>query len=92
MLIWWLVMDKQKKTEFDMAVINRVIKKREELGLSQYDIATMLELSRGFIGQIESPKFASKYNLNHLNKLAFEMGCSPQDFIPKTVVKEKDWK
>ena len=52
----------------------------------------ILLLSRGFIGQIESPKFASKYNLNHLNRLAFEMGCSPQDFIPKTVVKEKDWK
>lgn len=85
-------MDKQKKTKFEMAVIKRVRKMREDKGLSQDDIATMLELTRGFVGQIESPRFASKYNLNHLNKLAFEMDCSPQDFVPENCVKEKDWK
>ena len=41
MLTWRLVMDKQKKTDFDMAVVKR---------------------------------------------------CSPQDFIPKNVIKQEDWK
>lgn len=77
-----------KKSKFEIAVIDRVKAFREKKRLSQDDIAAMLNISRGFVGQIESPNSASKYNLNHLNKLAIELGCSPREFIPEKPVQE----
>lgn len=71
-----------KKTKFEIAIIDKVRKVRTEKGFSQDDIAAFLNVSRGFIGQIESPNSESKYNLNHLNKLAAAMKCSPKDFMP----------
>jgi len=80
------------KTNFEMEVVNLVKEKRIEKGFSQDDIALFLDLSRGFVGQIESPNSPSKYNLNHLNKLAYEMKCSPKDFIPKEPISNKKLK
>lgn len=84
-------MSKDRKSKFEMAVIAKVTEKRHEKGLSQEYLAAVLNLTKGFIGQIESPNSPSKYNLNHLNKLAFEMNCSPQDFIPKDAIQENEW-
>jgi transcriptional regulator with XRE-family HTH domain len=61
------------KTEIELYVVNKVKERRIALNLSQEDIARILDFSRGFIGQVESPLSASKYNLNHLNKLALEI-------------------
>jgi len=80
-----------KKTKFEMAVIDKITEMRQKKNLSQDDIAITLGLTRGYIGQIESPNSPSTYNLNHLNKLAYEFGCSPQDFLPVKPVVEKDW-
>ena len=77
-----------KKSKFEIEVIDKVKELRLKKNLTQDDIAMFLNASRGFIGQIESPDSASKYNLNHLNKLAQEMGCSPKDFIPEKPVAE----
>ncbi len=74
-----------------MAVIERVMEIRHKKGFSQEYIAAVLNLTKGFIGQIESPNNPSKYNLNHLNRLANEMNCSPQDFIPKEPIQEESW-
>ncbi|MEQ8469683.1 MAG: hypothetical protein RIC35_00780 [Marinoscillum sp.] len=71
-----------KKSEIELAVAMKVKEMREKIDLSQDDIAIILEVSRGFIGQVESPKYASKYNLNHLNTLAKYFKCSPRDFLP----------
>lgn len=81
-------MSKAKKTRFELAVIERVTEKRRQLGLTQEYIAEVLGLTQGFIAQIESPKSASKYNLNHLNKLAREMDCSPREFLPDLSLSE----
>lgn len=78
-----------KKTKFELAIIDRVKDVRIAKKYTQDDLAFFLNASRGFIGQVESPKSASKYNLNHLNKLAAEMGCSPRDFIPEKPIQEK---
>lgn len=84
-------MTKGKKTDFELAVINRVKEIRIEKGLSQYDLSVILGTSSSFIGQVEISNHSSKYNLNHLNKLAFEWGCSPQIFIPTKPISEKTW-
>lgn len=83
-------MDRVRKTKFEIAVIDKVIQFRRQKGLSQEYLANVLNLTKGFIGQIESPKHSSKYNLNHLNKLAQEMDCSPKDFMPDEAILEND--
>jgi DNA-binding XRE family transcriptional regulator len=84
-------MASSQKTKFEMAVIDKVTEMRRKRNLSQDDIAIILGLTRGFIGQIESPNNPSTYNLNHLNRLAYEFGCSPQDFLPGKPVLEPGW-
>lgn len=56
---------------------------RMERNLSQDDIAIHLDLSKGYIGHIESPNFIAKYNTGHLNELAKLFKCSPRDFWPE---------
>ncbi|SEI82954.1 Helix-turn-helix [Dyadobacter sp. SG02] len=74
-----------EKTDFEIAVINQVRKVRKAKGYTQDDLAMFLNLTRGFIGQIESPKFPSKYNIEHIGILAREMNCSPRDLMPDQV-------
>lgn len=76
-------MRKAGKSKFDQAVIALVKAKREELSFSQDKLAEYLDVTRGYIGQVESPLERAKYNLNQLNRLAYEMKCSPRDFIPE---------
>lgn len=82
-------MQKSRKSKFDLEVISRVKQIREKKGLSQDDLAEILDTTRGYIGQVESPKHRAKYNLNHLNRLALEMKCSPRDFLPEIPFAEK---
>jgi transcriptional regulator with XRE-family HTH domain len=71
------------KSNVDMYVMNKVKERRLALSLSQLALANELEMSTGFIGQVESPKYPAKYNVQHLNDLAKILKCSPQDFLPK---------
>ena len=76
-------------TEIEQFVIDRVKQKRIEAGLSQADLATHLNVSNGFIGKVESPKYDTKYNLNHINMLAKIFNCSPAIFLPdKTLIND----
>lgn len=76
------LMSKQLKSDIEFFVIKKVKEKRELAKLSQSDLAAKLDVSNGFIGQVESPKHSAKFNLNHINKLAKIFNCSPQDFLP----------
>jgi transcriptional regulator with XRE-family HTH domain len=71
------------KSKVDLYVVNQVKAKRNEKNLSQADLAYELNMSVGFIGQVESPKYPARYNVRHLNDLAKILKCSPQDFLPK---------
>ncbi len=88
-------MTKNKKSEIELYVINKIKEIRIAKGFSQEAIASILDTSRGFIGQVESPNHAAKYNLNHLNLLADELGVSPQIFLPiypiKNATNKKDF-
>jgi transcriptional regulator with XRE-family HTH domain len=63
-------------------VINAVREKRLEKGISQRELAYLLDVSPGFIGDVENPKYRAKYNLHLLNELATILDCSPKDFMP----------
>jgi len=49
-------MRRKLKTDIELFVIAKVKDKRTELSLSQEDVASILDKSRGFIGQVESQK------------------------------------
>jgi transcriptional regulator with XRE-family HTH domain len=84
-------MANSRKTKFEMAIVDKVATIRRERGLSQKQIADILEVTKGFIGQIESSNSPSTYSVNHLNRLAYELGCSLHDLIPSQPIVEKDW-
>ena len=85
-------MTKNNKTEIEQFVIDKIKEVRIQNGYSQDDVAEFLDTSRGFIGQVESPNHSSKYNLNHINKLAIALKCSPKDFLPENPFSEKGLK
>ena len=73
---------KPSHTAIEQYVIDVVRRKRIEKEISQKELAFMLDLSIGFIGDIESTKSRAKYNLNHIDKLAEIFDCSPREFLP----------
>lgn len=72
-----------KEAEIEKYVIDKVRQKRLALGISQADLAHLLDVSEGFIGNIENPNYPEKYNLRHINELAKILKCSPKDFLPE---------
>lgn len=70
-------------TQIEIYVIDKVKDLRVENKMSQADLAFKLGVSSGFIGKIESKKFNSKYNLNHINKISKIFNISPQIFLPE---------
>jgi len=70
------------KTEIELYVIDVVRDLRNKNNWSQAVLATKLDVSTGFIGKVESSNSTSKYNLNHINKLAEIFNCSPKTFLP----------
>jgi transcriptional regulator with XRE-family HTH domain len=76
------MINKPLKSELEQFVINKVREKRTEAKLSQKHLANELNVAIGFLGHVESPIYRSKYNLNHLNKLAKIFKCSIKDFLP----------
>jgi transcriptional regulator with XRE-family HTH domain len=74
------------KSPIELYVISKVKELRERAGISQAELAFQLGVSLGFVGQVESLKHKSKYNLNHINKLALIFKCSPSDLLPNRPV------
>ncbi|WP_296005103.1 helix-turn-helix transcriptional regulator [uncultured Alistipes sp.] len=71
------------KTAIDIYVIDAIRKKRIEQHVSQAMLASFINVSKGFIGMAESPKYDIKYNIRHINEIARFLGCSPRDFLPE---------
>ena len=71
-----------RKSEIEMFAVNKAKALRESANMSQSVLAEELGVSDGFIGQVESTKFPSKYNFNHIDKLSRIFKCSPKDFLP----------
>ncbi len=69
-------------TEVERHLIARVKELRIQKGLSQSQLAHLLDVSPGFIGHVESSKDRAKYNLNILVKLKNILGCQYDDLLP----------
>lgn len=76
-------MGKPSTSKIEQYIIDKVREKRQKIGMSQAELARQLDVSEGFIGNVESPNYRAKYNINHLNAIAKILECSPRDFWPK---------
>ncbi len=82
---------KMKKSEYQLQIIFKIKQERESRGLGQKNIANILGISEGHVGNIESSKFPQKYTLKQLDILCryFKMPTE-QLFIPDDVYIQKD--
>ncbi|MFR9503614.1 MAG: helix-turn-helix transcriptional regulator [Rikenellaceae bacterium] len=71
------------KSEIDIYIANRVRKIRREKRVSQAMLSFGIGVTKGFLGQVESPNSPSKYNINHLYEIAKFLECSMRDFFPE---------
>lgn len=76
------------KTQFEWAIVKLVRAKRDTEKISQAKIATLLGVTPGYIGQIETESSGSMYTYEQLNKLAKYFDCSPKDFMPEEPIEE----
>lgn len=67
----------------DWFIVDAVKRRRTEKKISQKELANLLDVSIGFIGNVENPRYRAKYNLAQINELAKILDCSPQDFLPQ---------
>ncbi len=69
-------------SKIDQYAIKKVMELRKAKGISQADLSGELEVSSGWVGQVESMKTTKRYTLEMLDKIATVLKCSPQDFLP----------
>lgn len=69
-------------TPIEQFVIEKVRQLRNQKNISQAELAFSIGVSVGFIGKVESLKYNTKYNLNHLNSIAKALNISPQELLP----------
>lgn len=79
-----------KKSKFELKIVENVKIIRKSLSKPQTYIGMILDVSDGYIGQIESEKWPAMYTLDQLNKIALDFNCSPKDFMPIEGVVEDD--
>ncbi len=70
------------KSEIDQYVAEQVREMRLKKEVSQALLSFGIGVSKGFVGQVESPNNNSKYNINHLYDIAKFLDCSMHDFLP----------
>ena len=70
-------------TAIDQFVIDKVRKMRSEHNMTQREFADAINLSSGYVGDIEAGRGSVKYSLYHINEIAKVFKCSMWDLIPK---------
>lgn len=71
-----------KLTDIEKFTIDKVRARRNELGMTQLDLAVASGYSSSFIAVVESGRYDKKYNLNNLNAFAKALKSSVKDFLP----------
>jgi len=67
--------------EWEIIKLVRAIRTKEKK--SQRDLAKLLMVSHGYIGQIEMENSLSMYSYDQLNEIAKYLNCSIKDFMPE---------
>ena len=74
--------DQKNISEIDQYIIDFIRNLREVHGLTQDGLASILQVGKSFVSNVESLNNRAKYNLTHINILADHFNKSPRDFLP----------
>lgn len=77
-----------QKTETQMKLIMRIREMRTKAGISQQQLAQILDITNGQIGNIESLRYPHKYTLNQLNLIAHHFHVPIESFFMAESEKE----
>lgn len=75
-----------QKSNIEEVIVQNTVALRKKRKKTQRDIANVLNVTAGYIGQVESLKSPSMYSYDQLNELAKFFECSPKDFMPERAV------
>lgn len=75
--------EKKAKSKTEWEIVKLVKERRNFKIMSQAKLAVLLNVTSGYIGQIEMENSPSMYTYDQLNKLAIFLKCSIRDFIPQ---------
>lgn len=69
--------------KIDVYIINRIRSMRLERNWSQQELADYMNVSRSFIRDVEDMRKESRYNIRHLNILAYIFNVPFSAFFPE---------
>lgn len=69
------------KSEYQLSIIDRLRELRQKRNMSQAQVATVLGISPGQVGNIETPKATHKYTLGQIKTLCDELAISVADIF-----------
>lgn len=76
------------KSNYQNFIICRIRQLREEYGYTQSKIASIIGISNGQMGNIESPKTSHKYTLAHIQQICKELNIP----IEQLFLEDEDFK
>lgn len=79
----------KQTSAIEQYAIDRVRELRKKKGISQAELANLIDVSPSFIGRVESGNFIHKYNIDHLNAIADVLKCRIWDLLPEHPMKDK---
>lgn len=71
------------QTDIEQYDIDKVKEIRVKKNISQAKLAHLMDISTGFVGNVENPKHIAKWNLNHLNQISKVLDVPFKDFFPE---------
>ena len=74
--------DQANISEIEQYVIDFVRKLRVQQKVTQDGLASILQVGKSFVSNVESLNHRAKYNLSHINILADHFNMAPSDFLP----------
>jgi transcriptional regulator with XRE-family HTH domain len=74
--------ERSTKSEIEQYVVQKVKDLRLENGISQAKLAHLIDISVGFVGNVENPRHIAKWNINHLNSISKALDIPFREFFP----------
>ncbi|WP_320911572.1 helix-turn-helix transcriptional regulator [Butyricimonas paravirosa] len=71
------------KSAIEWYIVQEVKKRRKANKWSQQYLADCMNISRGYLKNIESPKSIASYNVDRINDIAKIFGISPRELWPE---------
>lgn len=84
-----LFSEMSQKSKFELEIVSNIVAERMSRKKPQSYIAMILDVTDGYIGQVESPKSPSMLSHDQINEIAKDFGCSPQIFYPDKPVEQE---